>query len=461
MALRKVLLEREIPAIEIPRVQGAIQGRELRNISYEIETRDPVSGQTRSTTVCARVFPTRTECGEYFRTRLLPLVTRAAGRPELAPFSTPIAWISSLNMAVSVFPIDGDLPALIATTDPRRMLEVLRDKMPDIRECHVEIAQYRRRHRCVLRYRVERDSEEEAIRVFGKVTGAACDLTPLSAIESLRARANGASGEHALRIPDVIGASTDNHLSLLAAVPGKPRFTRFLKKRVEGRDARGKHPSLEAAIDMCASAASTLHHSGIPLGRSHTITDELRALRRSIGFVEPITPELAEPLLRWYEQLAIDAESSDALPLRFSHGDFSYSQFLFDGPVAGLVDFDNICQAEPARDLGQFLAYLRLGFRKVVPSAPVSLREWICSRFVESYLAASPDSLASSAQFRARVSLYQEATLLRLSVKSWQKFKVERLDHALTILRDLETRSADVEATPFFHGERENRRIVG
>ena len=52
------------------------------------------------------------------------------------------------------------------------------------------------------------------------------------------------------------------------------------------------------------------------------------------------------------------------MPFCLCHGDFKYAQVFFDGDAVGLVDLDNVCQAEPALDLGQFFAYLRTQARK-------------------------------------------------------------------------------------------------
>ena len=76
----------------------------------------------------------------------------------------------------------------------------------------------------------------------------------------------------------------------------------------------------------------------------------------------------------------------------FSHGDFTYSQLIFDGSDGGLVDFDSICQAEPAHDVGHYLAYQRLNIIKDqdpnFPVAPEAI-ERLCALFLDTYIDAS------------------------------------------------------------------------
>ena len=123
----------------------------------------------------------------------------------------------------------------------------------------------------------------------------------------------------------------------------------------------------------------------------------------------------------------------------FSHGDFTYTQLIFDGAEGGLVDFDTVCQAEPALDLGQFLAYQRLAILKDQnPESPMTaaMTEQLCSQFLDAYLAAADGRLADEAHLRARVALYEVISLLRLAVHSWQKLKSSRLAHATTLLEE-------------------------
>ena len=104
------------------------------------------------------------------------------------------------------------------------------------------------------------------------------------------------------------------------------------------------------------------------------------------------------------------AAKTDALSLCFSHGDFTYTQLIFEGRQCGLVDFDTVCQAEPALDLGQFMAYQRLAIRKDQrPDAPLSeaATEQLCGQFLNAYEFAVDERWGDKQRLRDRVAVYE------------------------------------------------------
>jgi hypothetical protein len=413
------------------------------NFSYVLDVRNRESGSTFPSLVGARIFPSASACESYVRDRLAPLAALAAGRTELAPFSTPVAMLEPLNMAVSVFPIDGELPALIDATDSERMTEVFRGLLPRVladdvavESCRVEVCQYRRRRRCVLRYHVDCRSagRTEPVVVYGKVHADRDDKIAVEAMEALREKALGSARVHRFNIPRPLGFGEDPRLTLLEAIPGRRRISRLLKKRLRGASDSKSKLTLEESLEACARIATVLHTSGVALGPRRTLEEELTDLRHGIASIEPVSPALAEQLLSWQEQIRARAGTTRPLRLCFSHGDFKHSQLLFDGKVSGLVDFDTVCQAEPARDLGQFQAYLRISVLRIQGIAGAALADQLCRGFLDAYVGYG-GALEAEERLRSRVALYEASTLVRVAVKSWHKFKGDRLEHAIAILK--------------------------
>jgi hypothetical protein len=103
-----------------------------------------------------------------------------------------------------------------------------------------------------------------------------------------------------------------------------------------------------------------------------------------------------------------------------------------------LVDFDSVCQAEPALDLGQFLIYLRITSlkSKLTPTATKMLVEQVSDRFMHTYMRATGHTAEDAGQLRARVSVYKSINLLRCALRSWQKFKPGRIESALAVLEE-------------------------
>jgi hypothetical protein len=417
-------------------------------LRYELELRDQASGKLIEPLVIGRVFQDRDACISFMRDKLAPVAARMQGRPELAPFVTAAALIEPLNMVVHAFPIDGDLPVLIDITEPRYMLALLGETLPDTRaggltprDCQVELAHYGRQHRCTLRYTVEGarpDGNAARQIVYGKVASDGSGARTVPVLAALRELLGADASSEKVNIPRVLGWRPDLQLLLLEAIPGKPQVARLLKARLAGKEVTGKL-TLEDAIDACGRIAATIHSSGIGLGRSRALEDELAWLGQSIQALARVSPNLGARLQEWLEQTALCARQAEALPLCFSHGDFTYTQLIFDGQQSGLVDFDTICQAEPALDLGQFLAYQRLAILKDQrPDSPLDAATTarLCERFLDTYIAARAEQIGDERQLRDRVDLYQVLMLLRLALHSWQKLKVSRLEHAIALLEE-------------------------
>ena len=117
-----------------------------------------------------------------------------------------------------------------------------------------------------------------------------------------------------------------------------------------------------------------------------------------------------------------------------AHGDFSYTQILFSRDRHGLVDFDGVCRAEPALDLGHFLAYLRFAMVKAAGvEAPrfAPLEDELEAVFLDGYRSAGG---LSGRAVEERIHVYETVSLLRLAVHAWQKMKPERLRRILAVL---------------------------
>ena len=86
-------------------------------------------------------------------------------------------------------------------------------------------------------------------------------------------------------------------------------------------------------------------------------------MRDAVEALAPLAPAVAGSLRRHLEALRGLALDPPGPPV-VAHGDFYPSQVLFDGPTTGLVDFDTVCLAEPALDLGSFTGHLAVAVRK-------------------------------------------------------------------------------------------------
>jgi ABC-type multidrug transport system fused ATPase/permease subunit len=416
-------------------------------VRYELDVRHRETGATLHPLLLGRLFSDGAACRRYAGERLAPLVAAVAGRPEVDALASPVVTFDRLAMAVSAFPLDGDLPTLVAATDERRMLEVLRRMLPEasgravaLRSCEIHLGHYGRQHRCVLRYVVGGTSGPTGERyqrvVYGKVLDASCARVAGEALSALgRASASGAVD---LRTPAWLGYDAELRLALLSALPGAALVSPLLRARLAEEPsavAAAAPVTLEGAVARCAEVAAALHRSGLAVGPLRQLRDELAWLDGELAAVASVAPSLASRLGENRSELEEAAADCDALPFVPSHGDFTPGQVLFDGARPGLLDFDTVCRAEPGLDLGQFIAYLRLAVAKQVgPGGAPELEAALVDRFLGRYATAAGLSPRADRSLRTRVSVYEQISLLRLALHSFAKLKPQRLELVLQLL---------------------------
>ncbi|MEZ4661180.1 MAG: ABC transporter transmembrane domain-containing protein [Caldilineaceae bacterium] len=433
----------------------AAEGCVLR---YSLQLEHVASKERQEALVLARIFDAAEEAEIYVRQRLVPLVAQMRGRPEIAPFTHPVAFIDDLNMALSVFPIDGELPALIASTDHKQMTAFFQKTLADdgdtpmvVEDCTIEAGHYGRQHRCVLRYEVKgrplnaaSDAPQMQQVVYGKI--AADDRCKVvgAVLSSLQWRLREVQTQRHFRIPRIRGYWPDTGLILLESLPGKPQISEMLQARITGEeDAALPSIMLEEALRDCARVAGALHKVNIQFSETRSFQSELDDLETYMPSVQQFSLALGMQMQHAMRRLQSYAETTTELPVCFSHGDYTYTQLIFDERTCGLVDFDTVCQAEPALDLGQFLAYMRLAARKAEfglrekGGEPIELDvDALGAQFVETYIRTAGLNAQQAEQLQARVAAYEIISLMRITLHSWQKMKAGRLEIAAELLEE-------------------------
>jgi Phosphotransferase enzyme family len=417
-------------------------------LRYRFRAREGTTGEVLEPIVMGRVFPNHSTCTAYMSGKLAPLAARMRNRPEVAAFAAPAAMIDALNMVVHVWPVDGELPTLVDATDRRRMIDVFREELPKtlnpqfvVEDCESELVSYRRRQRCVLRYTIAGKTagreDVQSLVVYGKVTASGDETLKARMLDALRDRIFERAALYRFTLPRSVGSRPDLRLSLLEALPGEAQIGPALKARLRRQPAPAALP-VEEMVATCGHVAAMLHASGVELGRPRTLADELAGLLPEIAMARRFVPSFGGRAQSWLERIAAFAEQSEPLKLRLSHGDFKHEQVLFDGPSSGLVDFDGICQAEPALDLGKFLAHLRAEAQKIQKRASVStpLGEELAEQFLRGYLSAAGDHAEDERRLRLRTTLYETIALLRLALRSQLDLDELRLELTTALLEE-------------------------
>lgn len=428
------------------------------NMQYKLKIFDSTRNETISTLINARLFPNAAGSRAFLEDVLKPVAARMKGRPEIQLFARPVAVIEHLHMSLSVYPIDGLIPTLVDATDPGKVAILFAQTLPEvasgefsIQEVQQFLAHYGRYKRCVLRYTIDgvqtATQTAQQVTVYGKVDADGQGSVTVDIISALKERLSEPELPYRFRIPRALGYFPEQQLLLMEALPGKPFFKPLLKVWTDRHHQDGgkdKHlhdddAALDKAIQTCALIAATLHGSDIQLGPRTSLELQVEKLSEEADVLHQVLPEIGAQVKSWIRQTVEFSQAYPPMPTRFSHGDFTYTQLIFDGKNGGLVDFDSIVQAEPAQDLGHYLAYQRLNIIKDQdPNFPFPSQEIerLCALFLDTYIEVSKDWVPDEALLRGRVGIYELISLVRLTLHSWEKMKGSRLKQTLMLLEE-------------------------
>jgi Ser/Thr protein kinase RdoA (MazF antagonist) len=312
-------------------------------------------------------------------------------------------------------PVANDrLHTLAAALDPARMREVLqpfaeRLRGPAARVDGVEVEVLRRRNkRCVQRYRLSL-ADGSRLGLVGKVFKAGRGEPVFADMQELWARGFARRSGDPVSMPEPLAFLPELCLLVQEEVPGVP-----LKDTLADADAPRRMRQL-------ARVLTRLHGCGFRPGAPFRMRDHLSRCHPKLPLLGLACPEL-EPEIDRLVKRAIEVEGAfDESGFTAIHGDFHMAQVHVEGERAFLIDFDALCLADPAADLGNVLVFLK-GKARRLPDVPR-----LVDAFLEAYFEEMDPAIA------ARIPLYEAITHLRRACKKlrlkgprWEK-KVRRM----------------------------------
>jgi ABC-type multidrug transport system fused ATPase/permease subunit len=390
----------------------------------------------------ARVHQDESASRAYLEGRIRPLL--GGRRPAGGPWAAPAAVVPEAGLALHVFPSDPDLPTLRQALSPRTVATLVRCP-PTAAAPTIEVVHHPRAGACVLRYGIPgRDGDADGGRtLYGKVYA---DPGRGEAVESfLRAlgRGRGEAEGWAGSFPRPVLYAPSLRLLVTEALPGEPAIPRLLASvlsRTLTAEVWHETAALRTAVRAAGEALARLHGSDLATAPVHTAEAEQCTLRHTLELVAQSWPETARRLLGSSASLLV--EPPDAPGLVLSHGDFTPSQVLLDGSSAAVVDLDTLCWADPALDLGRFLAHLELLAAKHGGVPGLGLVRDLADAFLTEYGAVTPET-ASAAAAVERIAFYRDATLTRSALNASLQLKAYRVALALSLLESSPTRRVD------------------
>jgi hypothetical protein len=355
---------------------------------------------------------------------------------------------------IQQFPVDPKLPHLDAVMSPfahpslTSSLESTARRfhaVPDDRRMQDVVARpvrYKPGDRCVLRYRL----------TFGDPdpSGAGTGTTTCSLVAKLYRDESEARAADDLLDRLRSGAGMAWTARPLGVVPGLPlALTEDLGSSRDPVPARSGldvvHPGSDDAfpvIGRAAEALAELHTSGLDTGAlsRRTGADEAAKAGRRATLLESYVPELG-PVIRGVTEALTDALTG--LPtdvVRPAHGSYKSSQLLVRDGAVFLVDFDQFCAADPALDVGYFLAYLRpaglwyhrAGRRAWFDAAAGTFRAAYVRRLAER---GEPAAVGAGIADRARV--YEAALLFKIAARRANRLHSPRPGEVAAVLDEV------------------------
>ena len=343
--------------------------------------------------------------------------------------SDPPRPIVAPGVRLCTFPDDPDLPGLTDVADAGRLRDALRDAVPEngpILRCRVELLRYRPAKRATLAVEVRGPSGPTAGRAQRFVVKSYHDGRKAAAVAAEAVLLDATVDPGApLRFASVRAHLP--HLSLVVQehVPGG-RLDEVLR-------TPGSLPA--RALRQAAAALAALHRQPVVSARTRPIDAEVARFLVRGQRVAEVDPGRGAALVSLAARLATTSQDVDGTVVGLVHGDCKPSQFLLrnDREVV-LLDLDSCGRADPAGDVGTFLATLRqqtlrqvLARRRTPPGARGQAA--LTEVFLRAYLQAAGG--ASDRELRRRITGYEAVALERKALRCFARAPGSPLTQAL------------------------------
>ncbi len=365
------------------------------------------------------------------------LVAVYASVPDGRPSYTVTAPEDDLTgPTIERFPVDRGLPELtraMALTGQTVAVLAAAAGLGQVARVEAVALRYKPGDRCVIRYHLA-SSDGRAATVVAKLYRS---VEQAEAAARLGSRLWSATGGRwaprtvgvALPLPLVL---TEDVGSASSAVPVH-----------QGTDViRFGAVTPVEALSSAARALAELHtspHLPLPGTPVRAAGDEGVKARRRGGVVAGHVPELATSALEVSSEVSSALAGLGQVACRPSHGSYKPSQLLYREGRVFIVDFDQFALADPALDVGYFLAYLRppgLWYRRP------GTRDWFsfaAATFLDAYAACAADRGMSPDEVEAvlrRCHVYEAALLLKIAARRANRLHSPRPAEVRAILAE-------------------------
>lgn len=313
-----------------------------------------------------------------------------------------VVEITPNGLSHRLFMDDPGLPSLVTAIDPLEMLRRFNEllggpgKRDGVEMKRLVTVRYKPGLHCVFRYELDTPLGEQVF--YGKLY--AEDSARLMQMETSLFQASQERLDMP-RIPHPMIYWPDIRLLVQPAVINGDELKSYAFDTINEESTR------EEWIHRAGAYIGVLHTSGLTAETSRTFTDEIHDLHEYSVMVNKINPQLGIRFEETIDEVLAFAHGLSEPVMVPSHGALRTDQFIIQNDALVMIDLDGFCQANPARDVGNFLAYLC--WKAIRQPEHASFVERAGQAFLDGYLETGADL-----DDRWLV-LYQAASLLKIA----------------------------------------------
>jgi hypothetical protein len=355
----------------------------------------------------------------------------------------------TLGISVQGFGVDAALPALSEACAPAaggeiwEALETAARRQlgasAHLESVGAETVRYRPGSRCVLRYTLTVEGDA-TMTIFGKLHAEPLRAVAVDAImRRLHAEQAAAATVSPPVVPRPLGVVEGAGLALTAAAGEGDGVSGPLLPGIDMLRPRRRSDSAGLAVPAASLAAAAealarLHSSSVgirdDLGVVRPGIREAERARERAALLGDFAPALAPRLSAAADGLVASLAGAVCDSPVLSHGGFEPSQLVYSAADRMVVtDFDGLCLADPALDVGSFLAHLRPG---TIWRERTETETWFAFA-AAGFMRAYADGMVRWGTPRhvveatlGRVPVYEAAALLRIAARRPQRVNSPR-----------------------------------
>ncbi|GAC1391044.1 MAG: hypothetical protein NVS4B11_23680 [Ktedonobacteraceae bacterium] len=390
---------------------------------------------------------------------------------ELEP--SGVLRVPAIGLSLQAFPVDRNLLALATccdTTGQSPVFEALQSAAqvqlcdPGWRLIKViaEPVRYKPASRCVIAYHLQleharhkAEASWRTLTLFGKVYADCEQACKVQSLQQHLYEEQERIGGMPL-LPRSLGGVDALGLTLTEAVEASKESshdadgrwgilrtgTRALQPQLGRGSAITRVMLPNEELRLAAQVLARLHNSKVHPHKDglRTGANEAKRVKERASLLADRNPVQAEEIQRLVQQLASRLEMLQPEAYRLAHGSFKPSQLLFHSQYAFVVDFDGFCLADPALDVGCFLAYLhpsglwyqRPAMRQWFEAAAEVFRSTYCQVMLEYGVA-----IAIIDTILDRSRLYEAAFLFKIANRRVNRLNSPRPQELAAMLNEI------------------------